>query len=159
MSEATDSSPTTTALERIWNRPQGHLFKSERHRVMAFADDFPKMPLQVVVAPASGKPGEEVHFYDLELRQQRVLLEVGIAIGTKILANCMPGQRSMATLEGFAVKDHAHIVYYAGERGEAINRYTGIMLGQAAVNQTIELVTFSPSEAHLLETRLDHIHQ
>lgn len=145
----------STVFERIWQESTGHLFKSERHGVMAVADAYPKMPLQVVVAPATGTPGETVHFYDLELQQQRKLMEVGLVVGSKILANCMPDQRSMFTLEGFAVKDHAHLVYYAGERGQGIDRYTGTCLGDAAVQNTINAITFSPADVEELEFRLD----
>jgi hypothetical protein len=126
---------------------------------MAVADAYPRMPLQVVVAPATGKPGQEVHFHNLELQEQRKLFEVGMAVGSKILEHCAPGQRSMFALEGFAVKDHAHLVYFAGERGQGVNRYTGLPLGQAAVQQTIEAVTFQPAEIELLEARLDLISQ
>lgn len=157
MSEATITSSTTTVFERIWQQPDGHLFKSSRHGVMAIADAFPKMPLQVVVAPETGMPGEEAHFYDLDLAKQRKLLEVGLTIGAKILKYCIPGQRSMFTLEGFAVKDHPHIVYYAGERGQGIDRYTGTCLGEIAVQQTLEVITLSPVEAEILEARLDGI--
>ena len=158
MSEKVDKATAVTIFERVWSQPDGHLFKSERHGVMAVADAFPKMPLQVVVAPARGNPGEEVHFYDLELKQQRKLLEVGLVVGSKILGHCMPGQRSMFTLEGFAVKDHAHIVYYAGERGQGIDRYTGTYLGEEAVQQTMEALNFTSAEVELLETRLNTIH-
>lgn len=149
--------PATTIFERVWQQPDGHLFKSLRHGVMAVADAFPKMPLQVVVAPATGTPGEEASFYDLELSKQRRLLEVGLVIGSKILEHCAPGQRSMFTLEGFAVQDHPHVVYYAGERGQGIDRYTGPNLGPIAVRQTLELITFSPVETEALEARLDVI--
>lgn len=148
---------TSTIFERIWRQGDGHLFRSERHGVMAVADAFPRMPLQVVVAPAVGNPGEEVHFFDLELPKQRRLLEVGLAVGSKILEHCAPGQRSMFILEGFAVKDHAHIVYYAGERGQGINRYTGQVLGEEAVQRTIQAITFKAVESELLEARLDLI--
>jgi hypothetical protein len=157
MSQTVATAPTSTIFERVWQQEHGHLFRSEKHGIMAVADAFPKMPLQVVVAPAFGKAGEEVHFYDLELGKQRQLLEVGLAVGSKILDHCMPGQRSMFTLEGFAVKDHAHLVYYAGERGQGIDRYTGQVLGEAAVQQTMELITFEPVEADLLEARLNQI--
>jgi hypothetical protein len=63
----------------------------------------------------------------------------------------------MFTLEGFAVKDHAHIVYYAGERGQGIDRYTGQVLGEEAVQRTIQAITFKAVEAELLEARLDLI--
>ncbi len=157
MSEKVITAPTSTIFERIWRQQNGHLFRSERHGVMAVADAFPKMPLQVVVAPESGEPGKDVHFYDLELSKQRKLLEVGMAVGSKILNHCTPAQRSMFTLEGFAVKDHAHIVYYAGERGQGIDRYTGQVLGQEAVQRTIDAITFEPVEVELLEARLDLI--
>lgn len=157
MSETVATTPRSTIFERVWQQKTGHLFHSEKHGVMAVADKFPKMPLQVVVAPATGQPGEEVHFYDLAPEKQRKLLEVGLAVGSKILDHCMPGQRSMFTLEGFAVKDHAHIVYYAGERGQGIDRYTGQVLGEEAVRQTIEAITFEPIEVKLLEARLDQI--
>lgn len=65
MPAASSVRPVSTVFERIWQEPDGHLFRSENHGVMAIADAFPKMPLQVVVAPAAGNPGEEVHFYDL----------------------------------------------------------------------------------------------
>lgn len=159
MPESLSSSTTapSTIFGRIWSAENGHLFRSEKHGVMAIADAFPRMPLQVVVAPAEGSPGEEAHFYDLDIRQQRKILEVGLAVGSKILDHCAPGQRSMCTLEGFAVNDHPHIVYYAGERGEGINRYTGKMLGEEAIQRTLELITFEPCETRLLERRLDHI--
>ncbi len=148
---------SSTIFEQIWHQESGHLFRSEKHGVMAIADKFPKMRLQVVVAPSTGKASENVHFYDLELIQQRKLLEVGLAVGRKILDNCAPGQRSMFTLEGFAVKDHAHVLYYASERGEGVQRYVGSVLADAAVQQTIELITFEPVESQLLEARLDQI--
>ena len=157
MSESATTASTPTIFEQIWQQGPDHLFRSQKHGVMAIADAFPRMPLQVVVAPSSGKPGDEVHFYDLELTKQRKLLEVGLAVGSKILEHCTPGQRSMFTLEGFAVKDHAHIVYYAGERGQGMDRYTGQVLGENAVERTIEAITFEPVEAELLEARLDQI--
>jgi len=157
MINAAAQTSTSTIFERIWQQPSGHLFKSERHGVMAIADAFPKMPLQVVVAPAHGNPGKETSFYEMPITTQRKLLEVGLAIGSKILDHCRPEQRSMFTLEGFAVKDHPHIVYYAGERGEGINRYTGMCLGDLAVQQTAELIMFTPVESELINARLDQI--
>lgn len=157
MSKTVTPPLATTVFEKIWQQDAGHLFRSERHGVMAIADAFPRMPLQVVVAPDAGNPGEDVHFYDLELIQQRKLLEVGLAVGSKILDHCTPGQRSMFTLEGFAVRDHAHIVYYAGERGQGIDRYTGQVLGEAAVRHTVESITFEPAEIDVLNARLDQI--
>lgn len=158
MSEVNASRPTTI-FEGVWQQPSGHfLFRSERHRVMAVADTRPRMPLQVVVAPADGTPGKKAHFYDLKLSQQRRLLEVGLAVGSKILNHCNPGQRSMCTLEGFGVEDHPHIVYYAGERGQGKDRYNeDLHLGDAAVQQTLELIRFTAAEATLLEARLDLI--
>ena len=157
MPEIAASTPSLTIFERIWQNKADHLFHSEKHGVMAIADAFPRMPLQVVVAPASGMPGKEVHFYDLEQDKQRKLLEVGLAVGSKIPSHCMPGQRSMFTLEGFAVADHAHLVYYAGVRGQGIDRYTGQVLGEEAVQRTIEAIRFEPHESTALEARLDVI--
>lgn len=148
-----------TIFERVWHDPTGHIFKSVRHGVMAFADKFPKMPLQVVVALSQGTSGEDQHFNDLPIEKQRKILEVGLVVGKKILSNCEENERSMFTLEGYAVRDHAHVVYYAGERGQGINRYTGQALGEEAVQRTIELVTFSPEEAQLVEARLSKIDQ
>jgi hypothetical protein len=124
---------------------------------MAIADPFPKMPLQVVVAPAIGELDGEAHFNNLAVKTQRKLVEVGFAVGSKILENCGAGQRSMFTLEGFGVNNHVHLVYYAGERGQGIDRYTGPCLGEQAVQQTLELIQFAPVEAELLEARLDQI--
>lgn len=157
MSENRTTAPASTIFERIWRENNGQLFRSERHGIMAIADAFPKMPLQVVVAPAGGEPGREVHFYDLELPKQRKLLEVGLAVGARILDHCTSEQRSMFTLEGFAVPDHAHIVYYAGRRRQGEDRYNGEVLGAEAVQRTIEAITFEPVEAELLEARLDLI--
>lgn len=63
----------------------------------------------------------------------------------------------MWALEGFAVKDHPHLVHYAGERGQGIDRYTGQCLGDIAVQRTLELITFTPIESEILEARLDQI--
>lgn len=147
----------TTIFENVWNQPEGHLFKSEEHGVMAVADKFPRMPLQVVVALSEGTPGVDQHFQDLELVQQRRLLEVGMVVSAKILRHCNPGQRSMFTLEGFAVPDHVHIVHYAGERRQGIDRYDGRVLGQRAVEKTLELVAFTSAEVDQLESRLDSL--
>ncbi len=154
MSDTASIEQASTIFEKVWQQPNGHLFKSEIHGVMAIADRFPRMPLQVVVAPSSGTPHKDQHFYDLGLDQQRKLLELGLIVGSKILNHCTPNQRSMFTLEGFAVKDHAHLVYYAGERGQGIDRYTGGILGDEAVQRTIEVVSFSPVEAEQAEARL-----
>lgn len=157
MSENITVAPISTIFERVWQKNDGHLFRSERHGIMAIADAFPKMPLQVVVAPAKGEPGKDVHFYDLELIQQRKLLEVGLGVGARILAHCMPGQRSMIAIEGFGVRDHAHLVCYAGERGQGEARYNGEVLGAEAVQRTIDAITFGPVDAESLEARLDLI--
>ena len=160
MSESANQSGgalATTIFERVWQQPDGHLFRSERHGVMAVADLFPKMPLQVVVAPATGQPGETVNFFDLTVVKQRQLLEVGLVVGRKILQNCLPGQRSMFSLEGFAVPDHAHLIYYAGQRGQGLDRYTGKVLGPEAVQYTLDVIQFRPAEAKILETNLDEI--
>lgn len=156
MSEPSLAAPQTI-FEKIWQQPAGHLFRSEKHQVMAIADAFPRMPLQVVVAPAYGTPGVDAHFNDLPLPMQRKLAEVGFMIGHKILQHCTPSQRAMFTLEGFAVKDHAHVVHYAGERGQGIDRYTGPMLGQTAVEHTIEAIVMSDLDTHVLESRLDRV--
>ena len=157
MIEAAATTPPPTAFETIWQQPDGHLFKSTRHGVMAIVDVYPRMPLQVVVAPRSGNSGGIAHFYDLDLPQQRKLLEVGLMVGAKILQHCSEEQRSMFTLEGFAVKDHPHIVYYAGIRSQGVDRYTGACLDEAAVQQTRDAISFSRHDTEALELRLDAI--
>lgn len=146
-----------TVFERVWQQEDGHLFKSEWHSVMVVVDPYPRMPLQVVVAPADGTPGKEQHFHDLSVEQQRKLWEVGMIVGAKIMRQCFPGQREMFTLEGFAVPDHAHIVYYAGSRGQGINRYSGPILGEEAVERTRQAMAFTEYESELLDRRLDRV--
>lgn len=147
-----------TVFEEVWNdSTTPFLFRSDKHKVMAIADKFPRMPLQVVIAPASGNPGEIVHFHDLNEITQDKLWTVGKAIGKKILSASSSPQRSMFTLEGFAVEDHAHLIYYAGVRREGINRYTGELLGDLAVQRTVEAITLSLDESIALESKLDGI--
>lgn len=153
MAKSKPNSPQT----RFENLTTGHLFYSERHEVMAFVDPFPRMPLSVVVAPTRGTPGENAHFYDLDLVMQRRIMEVGFFVGRKILDRCGPDQRAMFTLEGFGVPDHAHVVHYAGVRGQGADRYDGVDLGPEAVDAAYRALAFAPYETELLNMHLERV--
>jgi diadenosine tetraphosphate (Ap4A) HIT family hydrolase len=146
-----------TVFERIWNKPDEHLFLSERHGVMAAVDAFPRMPLQSVVAPQFGTKGQASHFNLLPTVTKRKLLEVADAVGQKILQHCTPEQRVITHIEGYGIDDHAHIVLFAAERKQGANLYIGETLGPIAVQHTLETIRFSPTEAEQLEARLDDI--
>src|SRR5687768_7611405 len=105
-----------TVFERVWSSPDEHLFRSERHEIMAAVDTFPKMPLQAVVAPRTGYKGQQAHFNLLPHPVKRKLLEVADAVGSKILQQCSINQRAITHIEGYGVEDHPHIVLFAAEK-------------------------------------------
>ena len=148
-----------TIFERVWHRPDEHLFMSERHGIMAAVDTFPRLALQSVVAPRYGTPGTPAHFNLLPRPLKRKLFEVADAVAEKILHNCDPNQRTTTHIEGNGVKDHAHIVVYASEPKQGADLYTGEILGQLAVQHTLEVIRFSLEESADLEARLDEIAQ
>ena len=146
-----------TVFERIWDQPDGHIFKSAQFGVMAVADAFAKFPYQVVVAPKNGSAGEAVRFSDLPRYTKRTLHEVADAVEEKIAAQCGDAERVITHTEGFGVPDHAHIVLFGAERRQGEALYTGSPLGQVAVQHTLEVITFTPIEHQLLEARLEEI--
>ncbi|MGF7228760.1 MAG: hypothetical protein ACQR33_02125 [Candidatus Saccharibacteria bacterium] len=146
-----------TVFEQIWGKPDGHIFKSARFGVMAVADAFAKFPYQVVVAPKDGSAGEAVRFSDLSRHTKRTLHEVADAVEEKIAAQCGDTERVITHTEGFGVPDHAHIVLFAAERKQGEALYTGSPLGQLAVQNTLDVITFTPIEHRLLEARLEEI--
>lgn len=149
----------STIFEPIWDQPDGPLFKSERHGVMVFADAFPRLPLQVVVATQYGTPGHEVHFSQLPRITRRRMHEVADAVEEKIFAECEPGQRVITHTEGFGVPDHPHIVLFAGERKQGESLYSGPVLGEMAVRHTLEAISFSTIDRMELEGRLSRVAQ
>jgi hypothetical protein len=114
-----------TVFERIWDQPDGHIFKSAQFGVMAVADAFAKFPYQVVVAPKNGSAGEAVCFSDLPRYTKRTLHEVADAVEEKIAAQCGDAERVITHTEGFGVPDHAHIVLFGAERRQGEALYTG----------------------------------
>ena len=147
----------STIFERVWNQPGGHLFKSEWHGVMVVADIFPKLPLQVVIAPSTGEVGKIVHFSNLPRRTRLKLHEVSDAMGEKMLPLCDDNQRVITHTEGVGVPDHAHIVKFIAEPGHGQRLYNGRQLGNLAVQDAVRLLTFSEEETRLLEDHLDEI--
>ncbi|MDX1766204.1 MAG: hypothetical protein R3313_04605, partial [Candidatus Saccharimonadales bacterium] len=148
---------TSTVFEDAWHHTDNHIFRSERHQVMAIADIAPRLPLQVVVAHRSGYPGRDVGFSDLSTLHKRKLNEVAGAVGEKMAKHITEGQRVITHSEGFGVPDHPHIVLFAAARKEGERLYNGPPLGAIAVQNTIEVVKFTPVEAESLEARLDHV--
>jgi hypothetical protein len=146
-----------TVFEQIWDKPDGHIFKSAEFGVMAVADAFAKFPYQVVVAPKDGSAGKAVRFSDLSRHTKRTLHEVADAIEEKIAAQCGDTERVITHTEGFGVPDHAHIVLFAAERKQGEALYAGSPLGQLAVQNTLDVITFTPIEHRLLEARLEEI--
>jgi len=124
---------------------------------MAVADRYAKFPYQVVVAPKDGSFGETVRFSDLSRYTRRTLHEVADAVEEKIAAQCGDTQRVITHTEGFGVPDHAHIVLFAAERKQGEALYTGDSLGQLAVQNTLDVITFTPDEFQDLEKRLEGI--
>jgi len=148
-----------TIFERVAaDKPDEHLFLSQRHGIMAAIDTYPRMPLQCVVAPTVNDANVEGHFNRLPSGMRQKMHEVADTLGEKVLACCTSGQRPITHIEGFGVADHPHIVVFAAERGQGADLYTGANLGPVAVQHTLEVMRFTLEEATELEARLDQIH-
>ena len=158
MATHTSGETPHTVFENEWLDRKNQLFRSERHKIMVVPAIPPKLPFHVVVAPHKGKPGEDVRFSDLPRNTRLMLHEVADTVEAKMSGLITPEQRIITHTEGFGVRDHAHIVLGAAEKGEGINLYTGESLGALALHQTIEAMTFSSQEAAALELRLDRLH-
>ncbi|HWZ66074.1 MAG TPA: hypothetical protein VNX65_04795 [Patescibacteria group bacterium] len=157
MSASSQENHSTTVFEDAWMQSGGHIFKSEKHGVMARPDLFPKFNLQVVVTPRNGSPGNLVRFSDLPRSTRLKLHMVADEVEEQIAEHCGPDQRVITHVEGFSVGDHPHVVLFRAERREGERLYTGSPLGPLAVQNTLEVITFTPVKAQLLEARLDEI--
>jgi hypothetical protein len=147
-----------TILERVWYKPDEHLFVSRRHHVMAAVDAFPRLPLQAVVAPQFGTKGKPAHFNALPPEMRRKLHEVADTVGGMIMQRCEEGQRAMTHIEGFGVSDHPHIVLFAAEQGQGANLYDKtVKLGNSAVEHALNILRLTEDEAAALERRLDKL--
>jgi diadenosine tetraphosphate (Ap4A) HIT family hydrolase len=174
MSEfTTNNSPGNrqTVFEKAWQQDDNglYLFRSEKHAVMALAALYPRLPLQVVVAPNEGEFGTHVHFSQLPRSTKRKLHEVADAMDEKMFTLLQKDQRVVTEIvpprtesvtthtEGFGVPDHAHIVLFAAERKEGELQYNGAALGEDAVARTVKLMRFNQKETAQLNQRLSHL--
>ncbi len=153
--------PNLTVFERVvQNAPEEHLYLSERHKVLMAVDPFAKLPLQSVIAPTKGTPGQESHFDELPFRAQLKLHTASSYLGKKMLELCEPGERVIKHIEGFAVSDHPHIVTYVAERGQGRDLYDGSFIGAAAVALATEQLRLDEHEVDELDeilTRIDKL--
>ncbi|HET8709532.1 MAG TPA: hypothetical protein VFL85_04625, partial [Candidatus Saccharimonadales bacterium] len=147
-----------TVFEKVWQQdPDTHLFHSEDHGVMAVADAFPKLPLQLVVAPKHGSDMEQAAFEDLPVFTRLVLHTVADAMQAKIRRYCTLGQMPVRHIEGRGVPNHPHIVLFAGEKGQGKDLYTGQLLGQTAVRSTMQSLRLLHNERAELNAQLDQL--
>lgn len=153
------SSPTV--FEKVWDKPEEHLFRSEKHGVMAAADRFPKLRLQSVIAPKEGASGQEASIYSYPEEMQLKLFVVASALGRKMLDNCVDGERVITHIEGFNIPNHPHIVMFAAVRNAGVGLYSPGPQSEVFLNSrfedTLEVMRFTPVEAKELEARLDEV--
>jgi len=161
--------PKQTVFETAWLQEANDLslFRSDEYNVIALADPYPKLPLQMVIAPSEGSAGMNVHFAELPRSMKRRLHEVSDAFGEKMLTVLSQDQRAIVDevsgqephvhIEGFGIRDHAHIVMFGAERRQGERLYNGTSLGEDTVRRTVELMKFTAEETARLNQRLAHL--
>jgi hypothetical protein len=145
-----------TIFEGVWDdKPEEHLFKSDKHGVMAAVDAYPRLALQVIVAPRDGEYGNKLHFHSLDPVIRGKMRIVADVMGAKMLENCDADQRVIEHVEGFNIDNHAHMLLAVARRSEGALLYTGPDLGAVAVQNTLQVLRFTPEEEFALEARLN----
>lgn len=129
----------------------------------AIRDAFPRFPYQVVIFPFRGRPGEDYTIDDLPPSQYLRLTLMARAVGEHIsrfggVLESKPPQRALMHAEGFAIRDHPHILRYVAARSQGRRLYEGpAPAGDPAHATTLALPPLSQDLAVPLENRLQFL--
>lgn len=156
---------TSTIFEREWKNPNASfLYKSKNAGVGVVADEFPKFPEQVIVVPEKGFPGNEnASLSDLDPQTYLALMFlVRFMDGKMKKFSGLDGVRGIVHAEGFAVKDHPHVVMFPAVRGESAglnepSRHSDASVRRMLVQNTMKNLALTPDESTRLDVQLEKI--